>query len=486
MKKAAVVSSALIAALGLAAAACGRAAARDGELLPGRTRPVLEHDWAHPRDLPIGANHFQPPDPKAAPMTTTARLRAYIVPAPGDRVVQIVAAAPLGRSLEQTNEAGTAELLSRLLSQQINERLGDAFVGRVQVEQDVDVTRVAVTTLADDWRQGLAALVGALRQPRLDAAAIGAFRTGPGYVRQTRGLGGAGFRPAVELARLMAEYPLAPPEPGLTVRREAVAGVAARSLRPDAIVIGIGGELAREDAGKELESLTSGWQAGTAVKAWTVAEDTSRRVTERVRTIDESGFTTWIAMGHPIPAIATPDEAAVAVMTDVLNIRLNIAVREIRGLANQAVLQMPATTRHGGMLHVRSGARPESIAPIILYSRQELSRIREASGVPTAEELEQVKGGLVLGKWQGSLDGARAASATYAVETVRHGSLDRLLAWPDAVRAVTPQQVQAAAAKYVHPEQVGTVLIGQIEKVRAARHPRWPAALDEVLAIGGR
>ena len=133
------------------------------------------------------------------------------------------------------------------------------------------------------------------------------------------------------------------------------------------------------------------------------------------------------------------------------------------------------------MLHVRSGARPESIAPIILYTRQELSRIRESAGLPTTDELEQVKGGLVLGKWQGSLDGARDASATYAVETARYGSLDRLLAWPNAVRGVTAQQVQAAAIKYIHPDQLGTVLIGQIETVRAARHPRWPAALDEVI-----
>ena len=122
-----------------------------------------------------------------------------------------------------------------------------------------------------------------------------------------------------------------------------------------------------------------------------------------------------------MPAIAAADEAAVAVMTDILNIRLNITIREIRGLANSTQLQMPATTRHDGLLQVRSGARPESVAPIIRYSVQELARIREAAGAPTADELAQVKGGQVLGKWQGSLDGARDASLTYAIETARFG-----------------------------------------------------------------
>jgi zinc protease len=187
-----------------------------------------------------------------------------------------------------------------------------------------------------------------------------------------------------------------------------------------------------------------------------------------------------------MPRIAPEHEAAVAVMADILNIRLNIAVREIRGLANQAVLYVPATTRHPGLLHVRTGGRPESVAPLIHYSLQELSRLREPGGLPTTEELEQVKGGLVLGKWQGSLDGARAASATYAVETVRHGSLDRLTGWPSAVRAVTAENVRAAAETYVHPDRMVTVIIGQLDSVRKARHPRWPVTLDQVMAAASQ
>ena len=181
-----------------------------------------------------------------------------------------------------------------------------------------------------------------------------------------------------------------------------------------------------------------------------------------------------------LPRIAPGDEAAVAVMTEILNVRLNIAVREIRGLANQAVLHVPASTRHEGLLHVRTGGRPESVAPLVHYSLQELSRIRQAGGLPTGDELEQVKGGLVLGKWQGSLDGARAASATYAVETARHGSLDRLIGWPKAVRAVTAEDVRRVAQAYVQPDRMATVVIGPLDAVRKSRHPRWPMTFDEV------
>ena len=469
--------------LAVACAGCGGGAASgQGGTLPGRTRPLLEHSWPHPRDLQIAANRFGPPDASALLLSTTAGLRAYVSPDREDTLAQITAAIPLGPRLEQAGETGVAEALSRVLQQQIAGALGPAFVGRVQVDQDADLTRVTVQTLADDWRPALAAVVAAIRTPRLDHPTIAAYRTGPGFARQTRGLAGPGFRPGVELARLVAEHPIAPPQPGVAVRPEAVRIVAARALRPDEVVLGIGGAVTREDARRDLEALTSGWQAtGVAKPGGQPADTASRTVTERSRLIEEPGYTTWIAVGHPMPKVAPGDEAAVAVMADVVNIRLNIAVREIRGLANQAVLQVPATTLHDGLLHVRTGGRPESVAPLIRYSLEELSRIRDAAGAPTTEELEQVKGGLVLGRWQGSLDGTRGVSASYAIETARYGSVDRLMRWPEAVRAVTSGQVTDVARRYIRPEQMGVVVIGQLDAVRNARHPRWPATLDDVL-----
>ena len=480
-------SALMLLALAGAVSGCGGAAASDSDVLPGRSRPLLHHDWTHPRDLRSGTNRFEPPDPRSALLTTASGLRAYVIPAADDGVVQITAALPFGRALEQANETGAADLLSRLLAQQIEQRLGRTFTGRVQTEQEIDLTRVSLQMLADDWRSGLSAVVAGVRTITLDPAEIEAYRSGPGYVRPTRGLGGAGFRPAVELARLLGEYPVAPPAPGLSVPRDAVGRVAARSLRPDAVVLGIGGGVSRADAQRELESLTAGWHAGAVTMTRTSSGGASGAASgDRVRTIDEPGFTTWIALGHPTPPIAAADEAPIAVMTDVLNIRLNIAAREMRGLANQIVLQAPATVRHAGLLHVRTGGRPESVAPLIHYARQELSRIREDAGLASSDELEQVKGGLILSKWQASLDGARASSATYAVETVRRGSLDHLMSWPAAVRVVTAQVVRQAAQKYVHPEAMGIIVIGPLDEIRKARHPRWPLALDDVLLASRR
>jgi zinc protease len=466
--------------LGAAGAACNRASARQGELLPGRSRPLLEHGWPHPRELEFGANQFRPPDPRAALATTPSGIRAFVIPASEDRVVQVSAAIRLGRGTEQSTEIGAAELIARIIQREISDRLGQAFPSRLQVEQDVDLTRVSVQVLPENWQQALAAVAGALREPRVDAAAVAAYRTGPGFVRQSRGLGGATFRPAVELARMSGGYPIAPPDPGRTVDRAAVAALVVRSLGAGAVVFGIGGKVVRADVERRLRDVTAGWPPGASTLPAAAARP-STPSGRRVNTIDEPGFTTWITIGHAMPRVAPEREAAVAVLTEILNIRLNIAAREIRGLANQTVLHVTATMSQPGLLHVRTGGRPESVAPLIKLANEELSRSRGASGLATPDELEQAKGGLVLSQWQRALDGARAASAAYAAETVRRGNLDRLLGWPVMVRAVTAEHVRAAAERYIQPDEMRTVIIGQLDAVRKARHPRWPVALDDVM-----
>jgi zinc protease len=468
-------------ALSLALASMWRpASGREQDILAGRSRPLLQGNWPLPRDLKFSANAFQPPDAKPAFVKTPEGVRAFIVAANDDPVVRITAAIPIGRAYEQTGEAGASELASRVLTQSVRDRLGRALVGRVQVDQEVDATRVSLQVLTDDWKPALHALVDALRQTSFEAPAT--FRTGQGFAIQTRGLGGPAFRPAVELVRMVSSYPLAPADPGLAVNSAALAAFASRGLRPDTVVLSVGGGVARVDAEHELQSATSGWRALGTQRPAPPGSAQSKTPAERMRLIDQAGYTTWLAIGHALPKIAPADEASLAVMTDILNIRLNIAVREIRGLANGISLQVPATTRQEGLLQVRSGARPESIAPIVHYSLEEVSRIRTDAGLPTNDELEDVKGGLVLSKWQGSLDGARDASATYALEMMRYGSIDRLMAWPNAVRAVTAADVKRVAMTYVHPERMVTVIIGQLDAVRTARHPRWPLALEEVTA----
>ena len=61
-----------------------------------------------------------------------------------------------------------------------------------------------------------------------------------------------------------------------------------------------------------------------------------------------------------------------------------------------------------------------------------------------------------------------------AVEHVRRGGTDHLMGWPEAVRAVTADDVKRVALEYLDPAAFVTVVAGPLREIRAARHSGWP------------
>ena len=196
--------------------------------------------------------------------------------------------------------------------------------------------------------------------------------------------------------------------------------------------------------------------------------------------IDAASLQGWIAIGRYVEPVPADQQAALAVMADVLGTRLNIAAREIRGLANRCNFLLPHDSDVGGLLQVRPGGRVEAVAPLVKVSLDEIVRLRSPGDTITVEEIDRSRGAVVLGRWQAMLDGVRPAGSVYAEELVRHDSLDALLGWPKAVQAVTAAQIKDAATRYLDPAALVTVVVGPLEQIRAARHPRWPASLDEL------
>jgi predicted Zn-dependent peptidase len=469
----------------LFAAGCQRTSAPAADRLPGRSRPLLTHDWKHPRDFRFATVSFRPPDPGEL-IRTSSGVKGLVLSNPAETLVRVTAAMPLGRLFESAGEAGTAGYIAQLLGNPAGWLAGQPLAARlasigaqVRVEQWLDATRCSIEVLDEDWREGLSTLVDLLRGLRIDPKAVAAYRTGPGYNAVVAGVEGAGFRPAVELQRIRTGYPLAPPDPGLSLSPSRLQAVITRALSPAVVVIGIAGNVSRDEAAAALEETTRGWPSGQ--NDLSPATVVSRPAAARIETVDAPILEGWIAIGRHIDAVPPREQAAVAVMSDLLSARLNVAAREIRGLANRDIFLLPDELDRGGLMHIRTGGRPEAVAPLVKLGLDEVRRLRAPDDRISAEELERAKGALVFGKWQASLDGVRAAGDAYVLEWLRRDSLERLLQWPAAVGAVGAGEVKAAATRYLDPAQMVTVVVGPMAKIRAARHPRWPASLDDII-----
>ena len=472
----------------LTAAALTLTACDADNTLPGRSRPIFEHDWPVPGDVVTRPSTFTAPDPAEARFETSSGVRAYIVPAALDPLVRITAALPLGRLREAEGEVGASGLLIRLLTTRgaagagapLSLRLAELGASLTAVETR-DATHLSLNVLPEDWREGLELLVELVRNPDLDAAAIRGYQAGAGYDMPMAGIVGAGYRPKVELERFVHGYPLAPPEPGTSVSPAAVRALAARSLTADRVVFGIGGAVSRAEAEEALEAASSGWAAsGEPAPESAVIEP--GEPSSRFHAVDVPSLEGWIAIGRPVGAVPDTDRAPLAVLRFILAERLNIAAREKRGLANRDDFEVPATASGTGLLLVRTGGRPEAVGPLVRYSLDELARMHDPDAPVTGAEVARAHGWLLGAVWQRSLELATDASRTLAVEAVRHGGADRLTGWPDAVRAVTAADVKRVAQEYLDPASFTTVVAGPLAEIRAARHPRWPVALDDLEA----
>ena len=471
--------------------------------LPGRSRPVFEHGWPDPGELALGTAVFTPPDPGEALFETSSGVRAYVVPAAAsDPLVRLTAALPLGRLHEADGEAGASALLTRLMTTRgpaganrpLSLRLAELGTS-LSVVETLDATHISLHVLPEDWQEGLELLVELVRSPDLDAAAIRAYRTGPGYSMPMAGIVGDGFRPKVELERRIGGYPLAPPDAGTTVSPAAVRALVARSLAADRVVFGVGGAVSRDGVEEVLEAATRGWAPGGGpAPEPNVIEPTPEfaanepgESSSRFHAVDVPSLEGWIAIGRAVGAVPESDRAALSVLRFILAERLNIAAREMRGLANRDDFEVPVTGSGSGLLLVRTGGRPEAVAPLVRYSLDELKRMHDPAEPVTEAEVARARGWLVDAVWRRLLELATSASETFAVEHVRRGSTDHLMAWPEAVAAVTAQDVKAIAREYLDPAAFVTVVAGPLERIRAARHPRWPVALDDLEAeLSGR
>ena len=471
---------------------CGGA---DDDTLPGRSRPIFEHDWPDPGELSFDPAAFTPPDPGQTLFEASSGARAYILPAASDPLVRLTAALPLGRLHEAEGEAGASALLTRLLttrgpagaSRPLSLRLAELGTSLNAVET-LDVTHISLQVLPEDWREGLELLVELIRYPDLDAASIRQYRAGLGYIMPMAGIDGDGFRPKVELERRLNGYPLAPPDMGTTISPAAVAAMVGRSLGVDRVVLGIGGAVSRDEVEEVLESATRGWApAGALVPEAGVIEPApvatgAGESSNRFHAVDVPSLEGWIAIGRAIGAVPETERAALSVLRFILAERLNIAAREMRGLANRDDFELPVTGSGTGLLLVRTGGRPEAVAPLVRYSLDELERLHDPDEPVTEAEVARAQGWLVDAVWRRSLELATTASGPRAGEPGRRGGTDHLMGWPEAVRSVTTAEVDAVARAYLDPSAFVTVVAGPLDRIRAARHPRWPVALDDVEA----
>ena len=165
------------------------------------------------------------------------------------------------------------------------------------------------------------------------------------------------------------------------------------------------------------------------------------------------------------PARTTPDYAALEVMNTELgglfSSRINLNLREKHGYTYGAFSFVDY--RRGPSPIMAGGAiRTDATAPAITEIFNEINRMRDTPMTP--EELALSKDSIAR-SLPGRFETGPAATGSFGELFVFGLPLDYFSSFPDAVSAVTAEQAQAAAQKYVVPEKMIVVAVGDKAKI---------------------
>jgi zinc protease len=168
-----------------------------------------------------------------------------------------------------------------------------------------------------------------------------------------------------------------------------------------------------------------------------------------------------IIMGLPGPLRAAPDYLDASLMNTILGVfgmmgRIGQSVREEQGLAYYAYSRL-----QGGLgpspWFAAAGVAPDKIEQAVASIRQEIVRIQEEP--VNAEELADSQTYRIGSMPMGLETNSGLADVIGDMELYDLG-LDFLQQYPDMIRSITVERIQAAAQKYLSPEQLAVSIAG--------------------------
>jgi zinc protease len=375
-----------------------------------------------------------------------------------------------GSRLDEDGRQGLANLAARLLTYgtkrrtavQISETL-DFLGANLSTGCTENLASVSLTVLKKDLGAGLALLAEVLmessfpkeeieRQKQAVIAALRAREEDPGAVADR-----------AFAAALFPKSPYGRPVEGTEATVKGITQSALREFygryyRPNRTIMAVVGDVSAGEIADALDKAFGSWRKGLPSDAPPVPAGSSPATTIRInKPLTQAN----IIMGHRGVTRDNPDYYAIQVMNNILGgggltSRIMDSIRNERGLAYSVYSFFSADKSHGAFQLVMQ-TKSDSALEAIRIARQELERMRRQ---PVSEqELNDAKDYLT-GSFPLRFDTTRKVANFLAqVEFFQLG-----LDYPDRYAAligkVTREDVLQAANRYIHPEQLITVVVG--------------------------
>jgi zinc protease len=441
--------------------------------------PSLSQDLTHPRDMGLPDSTYTRPDPAEYHLALENGLIAYVAEAGQVPLVTLSAFIRAGKVSD--DNAGAAEALLDALqnSGPAGMSSSDFKSSLEQMTADFDVdmhdewTEITLNVPVEDLGEALSLFAGLLRHPSISDANI--ERAAQGVAPVIDDLGGEPGSALVEGSMNVAvdrfyeiiykDHPYGSrPTAGdfYDLNTENVGNFHATYFVPGNVTIAIAGAIDVDDINGRLVDLFGDWTAGDVPAPKRMPAVTRNRMA--LHHFLSNKLQSWLVIGHDLPVVPMEEQAALDVMNYImgavhLNTRMMRETRYKYGYTNDAS-GFPESRWYGpGSYSFRSYSRPEVIENIYQNMMGELLRIRDEE--VTDHELVVAIGALADGTFPIRYLDGYALTRSFALERLRYGNHDRSASYAKRVRAVSMDDVLEAARKYLQPNTMQVIVVGE-------------------------
>jgi zinc protease len=405
-------------------------------------------------------------------------------------VVTMVLLVRAGSSTDPAGRPGLASLTGDMLDEGAGDRdaldVHDALArigAQFDTEVGPDATFLTLTTLTRFRRQGLGLLSDLVTRPRFDAGEFERVRhLRTNRLRQLRDVPSAtadrAFATAVYGEHPYGHLAIGTMEALARMTLEDVRDFHRRAYQPGRAVLIVVGDLSHDEAREEAASSFGRWTAEPDAGGITApAIDAPSQAVHRLLLIDRpAAAQSELRIGHVAVSRRTPDYHALVVANLVLGgqfvSRLNMNLREHRGFTYGA--RSWFEFRLGpGPFQMSASVQTDVTAEAVVEAVGEMASLRGARPI-TALELETARATLTKG-YPRNFETADQVARSVAQLALYQLADDYFATFVPRIAKLELGEVQDAATRNLHPEQLVTVIVGDADRV---------ASTLEVLDLG--
>jgi zinc protease len=248
------------------------------------------------------------------------------------------------------------------------------------------------------------------------------------------------------------------------ITREKLVAYQAKQFIPNNAVLIVVGDVDKDDLIAEIEAKFGEWENGTIddFASAAIPERTERSLT----IVDRKGSAQAnIVLANPAIERASPDYFPVLVMNQILGAgassRIFMNLREEKGYTYGAYSKLD-TRRLGGAFEATAEVRTAVTGDSLKEFFYELNRIRDEQVSDT--ELRDAKN-FLTGVFPIRAETQEGLTSLIVQQKVYELPDDYLETYRDKIEAVTVEDVATAAQKYVLPEKMAIVIVGDAEDI---------------------